>query len=735
MPEKASILVNGRLVVEGTRDKPVVFAPNENAASWGALCFVDASDSSVISHLKIISATTGMDFSRDQAAISAYQSNFSLQDVTFENVEAPVFVQYGNVSIKDCKLFTNVAGDLINVKYAESAAVENCEFMGNDGFDSDAIDFDGVASGVICGNRIYNIYGFNSDAIDLGEGCKDILVENNIIYNVSDKGVSIGGGATATVRRNLIANCGQGIGIKDFGSYGYIEHNTFYANRYGIASFEKNIGCGGGHADAVNCIIANSTSSSILLDELSELNISYSLSNTDELDGLHNIRAEPYFMNNLYLAAGSPAIDAGSPLLPADPDGTLPDMGAFPYDPQNQINLLINEIHYHPADGEDKEFVELVNAGSASISLKDYSLTGDIRYSFRDETISAGEYIVVAKSMNAYQGRGFKVWQWEDGDLPDGAGSIVLLDGQGNIIDFVNYDAKYWWPKEPNGSGPSLELFSPALENMVSSSWRSSYANGGTPGKANSSAVLSGIFINEFLASNHNVYADDNGEYDDWIEIYNSTARPVNLGGLYITDNLDIPCKFQIPTHSAETTTIPAGGFLLFWADGQTDQGVLYTNFKLDRAGEQIGLVQVTETDTVFIDSLTYIEQANDISYGRSPDGSESWTICDPPTPMKSNQTANANGHTLPLSYSLSQNFPNPFNVTTAISYQLAAVSQVEMSIYNLLGQRVATLVSGRQQAGAHQVEWDGAEFSSGVYFCRLEAGDFIKVIKLALVK
>lgn len=701
------------------------------------MCFVNAADSSIIFHLKIVSATTGVDFNRDRAAISGYYSRFSLQHVSVDNVQAAVFVQYGKVSISNCSLHTTVAGDQINIKYAESARVENCELRGKDGFDSDAIDLDGVSSGIIRGNRIYNIYGFNSDAIDLGEGAKNILIENNIIYNVSDKGVSIGGGSTATVKRNLIANCGQGVGIKDFGSYGYIEHNSFYANRYGIACFEKNIGHGGGKADAVNGIFANSTSSSVLLDELSELNVSYSLSNSDELDGLHNIHAEPRFLNNLVLAAGSPAIDAGSPLLPADPDGTLPDLGAFPFDQHKQINLLINEIHYHPADGEESEFIEIVNAGATSVNLKDYNLAGNIRHVFKDETIAAGEYIVVAKNMNAYQGRGFKVLQWHDGNLPDGAGSISLQDGQGNIIDFVNYDSKFWWPKEPNGAGPSLELFSPGLENMVSSSWRSSYANGGTPGRANNSAVISGIYINEFLASNHAVNADEDGEYDDWVEIYNSTDLPVNLGGLHITDNLDIPCKYQIPTHLAETTTIPGGGFLLLWADGQTDQGVLHTSFKLDRAGEQIGLVQVTENDTVFIDSLSYAEQMNDVSYGRFPDGSENWRLFDEPTPIASNQTTTVEngGQSVPFTFSLSQNYPNPFNSTTAISYQLSALSQVELIIYNLLGQKVATLVSEKQPAGIYTVEWDATDFANGVYLYRLDAGSFSATRKLILLK
>ena len=100
--------------------------------------------------------------------------------------------------------------------------------------------------------------------------------------------------------------------------------------------------------------------------------------------------------------------------------------------------------------------------------------------------------------------------------------------------------------------------------------------------------------------------------------------------------------------------------------------------------------------------------------------------------------------------YKLEQNYPNPFNPATAISYQLSAFSQVDVSIYNPLGQKVAALVSEKQPAGQYSVVWDATGFSAGVYFCRMEAGDpstsspnksgqagqrFVKVIKLALVK
>jgi hypothetical protein len=76
-----------------------------------------------------------------------------------------------------------------------------------------------------------------------------------------------------------------------------------------------------------------------------------------------------------------------------------------------------------------------------------------------------------------------------------------------------------------------------------------------------------------------------------------------------------------------------------------------------------------------------------------------------------------------PKTYFLYQNYPNPFNPTTMINYQLPMTSAVELSIYNLLGQRVATLVNERKRAGHHQVEWDASGFASGIYLYRLSVG------------
>ena len=89
----------------------------------------------------------------------------------------------------------------------------------------------------------------------------------------------------------------------------------------------------------------------------------------------------------------------------------------------------------------------------------------------------------------------------------------------------------------------------------------------------------------------------------------------------------------------------------------------------------------------------------------------------------------------LPVRFELKQNYPNPFNPVTTISYQLAIKSDVNLSIYNILGQKVATLVSENQQPGEYSIRWDASQLSSGFYFYRIVAGDFVSAKKMLLLK
>jgi hypothetical protein len=89
----------------------------------------------------------------------------------------------------------------------------------------------------------------------------------------------------------------------------------------------------------------------------------------------------------------------------------------------------------------------------------------------------------------------------------------------------------------------------------------------------------------------------------------------------------------------------------------------------------------------------------------------------------------------IPSTFALHQNYPNPFNPSTTISYDLPVRSRVKLSIYNLLGQEVATLVNGEQEPGRYNVKFDASGLPSGIYFYRLEAGKFVDVKKMILVK
>ena len=94
----------------------------------------------------------------------------------------------------------------------------------------------------------------------------------------------------------------------------------------------------------------------------------------------------------------------------------------------------------------------------------------------------------------------------------------------------------------------------------------------------------------------------------------------------------------------------------------------------------------------------------------------------------------------LPNSYSISQNYPNPFNLSTTIRYTLPTRSRVNISIYNVMGRKVNTIVDGTKSAGSYTAYWDGTDkagkvVSSGVYFYRLHAEDFVESKRMMLIK
>ena len=217
--------------------------------------------------------------------------------------------------------------------------------------------------------------------------------------------------------------------------------------------------------------------------------------------------------------------------------------------------------------------------------------------------------------------------------------------------------------------------------------------------------------INELLAGNSATNTDEAGEFDDWIELYNPTNQSVNLSGLFLVEGAD---QWQFPD---TMSIIPPGGFLLVWCDDDEFQGPLHTNFKLSTDGEEIALLR--PDGVTVIDSISFGPQTIDQSYGRVLDGHDEWGFM-VPTPGSSNAGLSVfMNNPVPKDYRLFQNFPNPFNSSTVISYALPMDNVVYLKVFDLMGREVKTLVNSFQAEGGKSVRWDAVNNQGNPSFCR----------------
>lgn len=145
-------------------------------------------------------------------------------------------------------------------------------------------------------------------------------------------------------------------------------------------------------------------------------------------------------------------------------------------------------------------------------------------------------------------------------------------------------------------------------------------------------SLLNGpVVINELMASNSTTVTDEQGDYDDWFELYNTSNQAVDLSGYYLSDNPANLAKYEIP----QGISIPANGYLIFWADEDGVDGPLHANFKLSADGEALFLLN---PNLVIVDSVTFGIQTADKSYSRIPNGTGNFVI-KAPTFNQNNET------------------------------------------------------------------------------------------------
>ncbi len=247
---------------------------------------------------------------------------------------------------------------------------------------------------------------------------------------------------------------------------------------------------------------------------------------------------------------------------------------------------------------------------------------------------------------------------FDDGAHNDGAANDGVY---GVDMDVTNYFMQYYIYAENSGIG----MFSPQRAEHEYHTVNATFGSAGD------------LVINEFLASNDANTADQDGEFDDWIELYNNSASAINLEGYYLSDNESDMMKWTFPAGSE----ISADGYLIIWADNDETQAGLHSNFKLSSAGESIYLSDASGT---IIDQIAFTSQTTDLSFARIPNGTGNFQSATP--------TFNTNNESVAQVEFISAEqveikvSPNPATNSFLLEIGQITSPQSEVIIYDLRG-------------------------------------------------
>lgn len=279
-------------------------------------------------------------------------------------------------------------------------------------------------------------------------------------------------------------------------------------------------------------------------------------------------------------------------------------------DPIINKNIVINELmpkntHFgQDENGEFDDWIELINLSDEDVDLTGYYLTDSkknlSKWQFPEGTIvEKNGYLIV----------------WADGDSTTQAGlhtnyklssmgeNVLLVAPNLKVIDLVECPATELprsYARMPNGTGTFV--------------WAAPTINAQNK-EYDPNLDINNIVINEVMPKNTQYGQDQNGQFDDWIELYNLSNKDINISGFYLNDGKKNLTKWKLP----DNTILQKNGYLIVWADGDsTTQVGLHTNYKLSALGENITLVS---PDLEIVDLVEYPEAVLHQSYARMPNG------------------------------------------------------------------------------------------------------------------
>jgi hypothetical protein len=228
-----------------------------------------------------------------------------------------------------------------------------------------------------------------------------------------------------------------------------------------------------------------------------------------------------------------------------------------------------------------------------------------------------------------------------------------------------------------------------------------------------SNIAYNDLVINEIMAINDQTVADQDGEYDDWVEFYNNTAYKISTGGLYISDDTTNLLKWPLPN-----TTIKPGRYMVIWVDADTSQTGYHANFHLDGTGEQLIL---SYDDGSVIDAMSFSAQFPLISTGRYPNGTGNFIEMIPTYATENKNTDS------PLLSSGIFIYPNPAD--DIVNIQTTLTTPIYLQMYSTDGRKVAW----RDFQEEALMTIDISAIPSGVYTIKIESDDQVYTDKLVI--
>jgi hypothetical protein len=291
-------------------------------------------------------------------------------------------------------------------------------------------------------------------------------------------------------------------------------------------------------------------------------------------------------------------------------------------------------------DGEYCDWIEIYNPGRSPVNLGGYGLSDDKRdpfkWKFPDVTIEPGGYMIVFASGKDRTKPGDGAFLHTSFELNSAGDKLFFTNSSGQSIGRINI------PKLPSDMSYGLDL---------TDKGGYLYYKKPTPGKPNGSGGVKElvdkgtaapaymenpvVFINEFMVSNKSSAIDEDGEYSDWVELYNSGSTEVNLSGYSLTDDKQDLFKWRFPDIS-----IAPGQYLLVFTSGKdrsdTKQGFLHTNFKINRTND---ILLFCSNEGQIIDELEIKGMPPDVSKGRGEGDRSKWLFFTEPTPRGPNNT------------------------------------------------------------------------------------------------